>query len=316
MAKLLPTFAVAAGLAVAAAACGSSSSSSTSSSGSGSAKESITVTSANFAEDEILANMYADVLAKNGYKVTRKLDLGSREVYLKAMQNGEVDLVPDYVGSLTQVLNADINGTTANVTHPLASGDLNATLNNLQPLLAKRNLVSLTPSPAADQNGYGVTQATSQKYNLTSLDQLGPLAGQFVFGGPPECQTRADCIPGLKATYGANFKSFKALDAGGPITLGALSDGSIQIGVVFTSDGAVAAKHIVVLADPKHLSPVDNILPVIRKAKYNAQVASVIDKVSAALTTTELQDLNQQVGVQKADPAQVATTFLQQHGLL
>ncbi|HZU71305.1 MAG TPA: ABC transporter substrate-binding protein [Acidimicrobiales bacterium] len=306
--------ALALGLSV--AACGGSSNSPSSSSGTGaSAKESIVVTSANFSEDELLADMYADVLSKAGYKVTKKLNIGTREVYLQAMEHGELDLVPDYVGSLTQVLNTDQNGPNANTTKPLASGDLQATLGNLRPMLDKVGLVALDPSPAADQNGYGVTAATSSQDHLTSLDQLSKYSPQFVFGGPPECQTRADCLPGLKTVYGASFKSFKALDAGGPLTLNALTNGDIQVGVVFTSDGAVAAKNLVVLDDPKHLAPVDNILPVMRKAKYNSAVAALINKVSAALTTDELRSLNKQIGVDKADPATVAQTFLAQHGL-
>lgn len=297
------------------AACGGSTSPSAGG-GKPSAKESIVITSANFGEDEMLADMYADVLTKAGYPVTKKLDIGTREVYLQAMEHGELDLVPDYVGSLTQVLNADLNGPTANTTHPMASGDLQATLANLGPMLTKVGLVALEPSPAADQNGYAVSASTSSTDHLTSLDDLSKYSSQFVFGGPPECQTRADCLPGLKTVYGASFKGFKALDAGGPLTLNALSSGDIQVGVVFTSDGAVAAKNLVVLADPKHLAPVDNILPVMRKAKYNAAVAAIINKVSAALTTDELRSLNKQVGIDKADPAVVAKTFLTQHGLL
>jgi osmoprotectant transport system substrate-binding protein len=302
---------------VALAACGSSSkvTSSSTSSTSGT-KESISITSANFSEDTLVAYMYADALTHAGYTVTtQKLNLGTRETYLKAMEAGETDLVPDYIGSLSQQLNTDQNGPKANTTSPVASSDLTATAANATRLAAKAGLVVLTPSPAADQNGYGVSQATATKDHLTSLSQISAYSSSWVFGGPPECQTRPDCLPGLQSTYSAKFGSFKALDAGGPLTLAALVNGSIQMGVVFTSDGTAAADHIVVLADPKHVAPVDNIVGLIRQSKSNPAVDAIINKVDAALTTDELRGLNEQIGVEKADPSTLAQQFDASHGL-
>jgi len=303
--------------ALALAACGSSSSkSSSSSTTAGAAKESISITSADFSEDTLVAYMYADALTHAGYQVsTQKLNLGTREVYLKAMQAGEVDLVPDYVGSLAQQLNTDENGPNANTTSPVASSDLTSTRANAAKLAAKVGLALLDSSPAADQNGYGVNQATATRYHLTSLSQISSLASTWVFGGPPECQTRPDCIPALASAYGAHFSSFKALDAGGPLTLAALVNGTIQMGVVFTSDGTAAADHILVLADPKHIAPVDNITGLIRSAKSTPAIDAIINKVDAALTTDELRSLNEQIGVNKADPATLAQQFDAQHGL-
>ena len=312
------TVAVASTLGVAVAACGSSkpsSSSSSTTSGSG-AKESISITSANFSEDTLVAYMYADALKHAGYSVsTGKLNLGTREVYLKAMEAGEVDLVPDYVGSLSQQLNTDENGPNANTTSPVASSDLAMTAANASSLATKEGLTLLTPSPAADQNGYGVSQATATKDHLTSLDQIAAYSSSWTFGGPPECQTRPDCLPGLQTTYGAKFGSFKALDAGGPLTLAALVNGTIQMGVVFTSDGTAAADHIVILDDPKHVAPVDNIVGLIRTAKSNAAVDAIVNQVDAALTTDALRQLNEQIGVNKADPATLAQQFDASHGL-
>lgn len=310
--------AVASTLGVAVAACGSSkpSSSSTSTTSGSAAKESISITSANFSEDTLVAYMYADALKHAGYSVsTGKLNLGTREVYLKAMEAGEVDLVPDYVGSLSQQLNTDENGPNANTTNPVASSDLAMTAANASSLAAKEGLTLLTPSPAADQNGYGVSQATATKDHLTSLDQIAAYSSSWTFGGPPECQTRPDCLPGLQTTYGAKFGSFKALDAGGPLTLAALVNGTIQMGVVFTSDGTAAADHIVILDDPKHVAPVDNIVGLIRTTKSNAAVDAIVNQVDAALTTDALRQLNEQIGVNKADPATLAQQFDASHGL-
>ena len=249
-------------------------------------------------------------------QVTRKLKLGSREVYLKALGAGEVDLVPDYVGTLTQVLNADVNGKDANTAKPLASGDLQQTLTNLKPLLDAKNLVALKPSEAADQNSYAVTKATADKSGLAKLSDLSKVNNQLVFGGPPECQTRPQCIMGLQRVYGVTFKSFKTLDAGGPLTINALVNGDIQVGLVFSSDGAVAAKNLVVLKDDKGLTPVDNVLAVIRKDKLTPDLQKLIEAVDAKLTTADLSDLNKKVGVDKADPAEVAKTYLKDKGLL
>lgn len=307
-----------AALAVVAAACGSGGSrSSVTGSASGGGKGSITVGSANFVESEILADMYADVLMQSGYSVKKKLSLGSREVYLKALGAGEVDLMPEYVGTLTQVLNAEINGKDANVTMPLASGDLAETLANAKKLLQKKNLVVVgQPSSAADQNAYAVTQKTAQKYALETLSDLTKANGQLVFGGPPECQTRPQCIAGFERIYGVTFASFKTLDAGGPLTVNALINGDIDVGLVFSSDGAVAAKNLVVLKDDKGMTPVDNIIAIARKEKNSPDLEKVINAVNAKLSTEALSELNKAVGIDKADPAEVAKGYLEQVGLL
>lgn len=276
----------------------------------------VTVTSGNFAESEILANMYADVLDKVGYRVTRRLNIGSREVYLKAMSAGEVDLVPEYVGTLTQVLNAEINGKDANTTNPLASSDLDQTLGNVRMLLDRKGLQAYAPSPAADQNAFAVTRRTAEQDGLRRLSDLIKVNDRYVLGGPPECQTRPQCMPGLERVYGVRFKGFKPLDAGGPITLNAISNGDVQIGLVFSSDGAVAAKRLVVLDDDKSLATVDNVLPVIRKDKSSPRIQQLLEGVGGRLTTAKLSDLNRRVGVDKADPAQVARDFLTGEGLL
>ncbi len=305
-----------------AAACGGGGSSSTSpnlpaaGSSSGAAKGTITVASANFTENEIIADMYVDVLKKAGYTVQTKLKIGSRETYLKALQAGEVDVLPEYVGTLAQVLNQVQNGKDANTTNPVATGDPQKTIQNLQPLLAKDGLTVFGLSPAQDQNSYAVTKATASKYGLSTLSDLSKANGQLTFGGPPECQTRPQCIAGLKSVYGVSFKEFKTLDAGGPLTIQAIKDGTVDIGLVFSSDGAVAANDLVVLKDDKGLTPADNILTLAREKVVTPDLKATLTKVNEALTTEKLAQLNKQVGVDKADPAAVAEQFLKDAGLL
>lgn len=277
----------------------------------------ITVGSANFSEDELIADMYIAVLTKGGYTVNSKLNIGSREVYLKAMGAGEVDLVPDYVGTLGQVLNQAQNGKDANTANPVAAGDPQKTVQNIQPLLDKADLTVFGLSPAQDQNSYAVTKATAEKNTLAKLSDITPaLAQSWTFGGPPECQTRPQCIMGLKNTYGLTFGSFKTLDAGGPLTIKALTDGTINIGLVFSSDGAVAANNLVVLKDDKGLTPADNIIALARKGAVDEKAQQLVTQVDEALTTEDLQQLNKQIGVDKADPKAVAEQFLKDKGLL
>lgn len=311
-----------AALALGLTACGGGSNGSTTAPQAGSssgaaAGKAITVGSANFTENELVADMYIAVLQKAGYTVTPKLNIGSREVYLKAMAAGEVDLVPDYVGTLGQVLNQSQNGADANTKNPVAEGDPAKTVANIQPLLKKDSLTVFGISPAQDQNSYAVTKKTATDNKLTKLSDVTPaLAQSWTFGGPPECQTRPQCIRGLKNTYGLTFGSFKTLDAGGPLTIKAIADGTVQMGLVFSSDGAVAAHNLVVLTDDKGLTPADNIIALARTAVADDSLKGLVTKVNEALTTEKLQALNKQIGVDKADPTAVAEKFLTDNGLL
>jgi osmoprotectant transport system substrate-binding protein len=197
----------------------------------------------------------------------------------------------------------------------LASSDLNATVGHLRDQYKSLNITVLNPSPAADQNGFAVTKATSDKDHLAKMSDLAPFASKMTLGAGPECPTRPFCQPGLEKTYGLHFASFKQLDSGGPLTKTALANGQIDVGLVFTSDGGVAAKGLVVLQDDKHLQTVDNIVPVIRNDKANSAVQSAINKLSATLTTGDLIQLNKMVDIDKADPSAVASTWLKQKGL-
>jgi osmoprotectant transport system substrate-binding protein len=300
-------FAVIAMVAVACGSSGGGSKSTATTTGSTTpTKVSITVASFNFGESEILANMYKDVLEKAGATVTLRDKLGSREVVEPALQSGQIDLVPEYVGTVLEFLNKNAGE---------ASSDLNATAAKLTTRMTALGITVLNPSPAADQNAFAVSKATADKDRLVNTSDLAPFAAQMTLGGPPECPTRPFCQAGLEKTYGLKFKAFKALDAGGPLTKTALANGQIDVGLVFSSDGGIAAKNLVVLVDDKHLQTVDNILPVIRNDKATDAVKSALNALSAKLTTDALIQLNKMVDVDKADPSAVAMTWLQQNGL-
>jgi osmoprotectant transport system substrate-binding protein len=267
---------------------------------------SVIVGSTNFPEQLILAQMYAAVLEKAGVDVQTRLNLGSREVVFPALEKGDIQLLPEYNGSVLTFLDPEATA--------VASDEVNTALT---PLLDAKGLVALQPSPAEDKDAWAVTQETASKYNLQTIGDMKPVASQLVVGGPPELKTRPAGLPGLKRVYGiGDFKEFKSLDAGGPLTISALKKGDIDVGRVFTSQGVIAAEGWVVLEEDKPLQPAQNVVPIGRKDKMTDQVKQALDALSAKITTEELTKLNAQVDVEKKDPESVARDWLTQQGLI
>ncbi|MGF0116213.1 glycine betaine ABC transporter substrate-binding protein [Promicromonospora sp. Marseille-Q5078] len=204
-----------------------------------SAGEGVTVAigAADFAESATLGNIYADVLQSAGYDAS-VTTIGNRETYLPALLKGDqVQMVPEYTGTLTEFLNKDLNGADA---EPLASGDLDSTVSALTDLGKQAGLAFGTPSPAQDQNAFAVTTAFAAEHDLTTLSDLSAACGGLVLGAGPECTERPFCQPGLEDTYGLTFSEFRSLDAGGPLTKAALQKGEITLGLVFSSDGSLS----------------------------------------------------------------------------
>lgn len=296
-------------LVVALAACGDDDDSATSgtSSGGGASGKSVTIASANFNENVILANMYAKALEAKGYKVTEKFNLGNRELIYTALEKGQVDIVPEYVGTALEFLNKGAGE---------ATGDPDANASKLREEFKAKGVSVLDVSPAADENSFAVTKETADKYSLKTMSDLAKVSKDLTLGGPPECPDRPFCIPGMKSTYGIEFKDFKSLDAGGPKTKGALEAGDIDVGLVFSSDGAVAAKNFVVLEDDKQLQSADNIVGIVRTAKLDATITSTLNDIASKLTTKDLQDLNKRADIDKEDPDALAEEWLKDHGFV
>jgi osmoprotectant transport system substrate-binding protein len=269
-------------------------------------QSSVTVGSTNFSEQLILAQMYAAVLEKAGVEVEVRPNLGAREVVFPALEKGEIDLLPEYNGSVLSFLKTDATETTAD--------EVNTALT---PLLEGKSLVALEQSPAEDKDGLAVTKETADQYGLAKVSDLKGKAGQLVIGGPPELETRPAGIPGLKKVYGIeDFKEFKALDAGGPLTTSALNKGDIDVGRVFTTQGAISDNGWVLLEEDKPLQPAQNIVPIGRKDAMTEQVTSALNALAPKITTEELTKLNKLVDVDKQDPEKVASDWLTQQGLL
>lgn len=277
-------------------------------SSSASPKGTITIASFNFSESIILAHIYGGALKDKGYTVNYRDKLGNREIVEPALQNGQIDLYAGYAATDLDFVDGK-QGVAVE-----AGSDAQANVQKLNARLNSKGVKALDPSPAVDQNAFAVTKAEADQNHLTKLSDLSSVASGWTLGGPPECPQRPFCQPGLQKTYGLNFKQFKSLDAGGPLTYAALKQGAINIGLVFSSDGGISANNFVVLQDDKHLEDADNIVPLIRSAVANGEVTSLLNSIDAKLNTPDLTALNKSADVDKQDPADVAATWVKDHG--
>lgn len=268
---------------------------------------SITVGSQGFAESDILAQLYGQVLAANGYKVSYAPSIGSRETFIPALKDGSISLIPDYAGNLlygadpkaTATSTADVMGALPKVLEPLG----------------------LTVSDAAqaeDADALVVTKAFAKEHSLVSIADLAPIAANITIGANTEFEGRSYGRTGLESVYGVKGWTFKAIDDyGGPGTLSDLLKGTIQVADIYTTTPSIAQNDLVVLTDPKHLIAAQNVVPLFNKKAYSVAVANLVNRVSNKLTTAELMSLNQiSAGDSKPSPEKVAKDWLTKQGLL
>ena len=271
--------------------------------------ESVTVAAFGFSESRVLAELYAQAMEAKGISVSRAYDLASREVVEPALEQGVVDFVAEYSGTALEFLNRGSGQ---------ATSDPEATYRLLREAFAARGVTALAPAPAQTQNAMAVTQATADHLGLTKVSDLRPVAPGLVFGAPPECPERRFCLAGLTAVYGLRFKEFRALDAGGPLTVGALEGNEIDVGLLFTTSPAVETSDLVLLADDGGLQPAENVVPVVRTdvlQRHGDDLRQPVNAVSELLTTEELIRLNRQVEVERTSPDQAVRSWLARHGL-
>lgn len=290
--------------ALALASCGSSDplTPAAPSSGTGAA-ETIVIGSANFPESVLLAQMYASALTAKGVKVSTKLNIGSRETYLPALQDGSIDLLPEYNGALLSYFTKSPKATDPQG----VSAELKAAL--------PKNLALLEQSSAEDKDTLVVTKETAAKYSLTSISDLTGKSQNLVLGAGPEFKTRRAGLVGLKEVYGLTFKQYKPLDVGGPLTVAALKGGQVDVANLFSTDSAIITNGFVALQDPKNLFLSQNIVPVITASKLTPTVTETLNALSAKLTTEGLTAELKKVQVDKQDPAAVAEAWVKANGL-
>jgi osmoprotectant transport system substrate-binding protein len=266
----------------------------------------ITVGAVTFAENQIVAEMYAQVLEDAGYTVGRRFNFQNREALQPDMRSGTIDLAPEYLASLLTTLDPEAE----------PSPDSEDNVSELQRRLEDAGLTLLQPSEANNTNALVVDSATADRFRLEKVSDLEPVASTLVFGGPPECPERRFCLQGLRDVYGLRFKEFRPLDAGGPLTAAALSSERIDVALLFTTSGIIAERGWVVLEDDGGLQAADNITPLARSDVVTQELADLIDAVSASLTTETMTALNARVEVRNEDFREVASDFLQQEQLL
>lgn len=269
--------------------------------------DSVVVGSNNFPESTLLADIYGEALKAKGIKVTYKPNIGSRETTYGLIKNGSLSVMPEYNGALLAHLDKKATPKTLEET-----GDaINAKLDS--------RLTLLEPASAQSKDSVTVNAATAEKYHLTdgsSIADLKDIAKDLVIGGSPEFQTRQQGLAGLKSVYGLEFKSFKALDTGGPLTLAALKQNAVQLADIFSTDPNITKEKFVVLQDPKNLFGFQNVQPLARKGALPKKGVDALNAVSAKLDTKTLLDLDTQVQADKKDPLDVARAWLKSAGLV
>lgn len=243
--------------------------------------DSIVVGSQDYYSSEIIAEIYAQALEANDYTVDRQFRIGQREVYLPEIEAGKIDLFPEYTGSLLQALEPDTTATT--------SDDVYTALESALP----DGLRVLDKSEASDQNSYTVTEAYATENNLTDIASLKNVTTPIVVGGNAELETRPYGPATLKEKYGIDTTFQSIEDSGGPLTVKALVDNTIQLGNIYTADPNIKSNNLVALTDPDGLFVADNVVPV-ASTKVDDKAADIINKVSAALTEDDLVELNSQ----------------------
>lgn len=266
----------------------------------------VTIGSANFSESELLAEIYAQALEGAGVDVERKFSIGARELYVAALEDGSIDLLPEYLGAFYLYYAGDD-----------ASKDLTST-EDVYAALEKElpeELVALTPSVAENKSTLTVRSDTAEKYDLATIADIQPYASELTMAAGPEQAERWQGLLGLEAVYGIEFGKFRGLDAGGPLTVGALLDGEADVANVFSTDPVIQDENLVVLEDPEDLYLAQNILPVGNKNVITDEVEVTLDEVSGTLTTKTLSALLAQIQNDRVPLAEVAESFLSKHGL-
>jgi len=265
----------------------------------------VVVGSADFTESKILAEIYSQALQAKGVESSTKLGIGSREIYIKALQDQSISAVPEYTGNLLLYFDANANATATTA----------AEVEKALPAALPSELKLLKSFPAVDQDVYVVTKEFSAQHGITSLEDLKKIASTSTLGGPPELEERAYGPPGLEKIYGAKFKAFVPYPKYPP-KISDLDNNKIQVATFFTTDAVIAEKGYVQLEDPQSMILPQNVVPLVRSDVAENQTAvAALEAVQAALTTEELMQLDKKVDTDHQDPAQVAGEWLKSKSL-
>ncbi|MFB7297805.1 ABC transporter substrate-binding protein [Streptomyces rubiginosohelvolus] len=277
-------------------------------------KGTLVVGSASFTESKVLAELYAQILGDTGYS-TSVTTVKNRELYEPSVEKGEIDVVPEYAATLAEFLNAKVNGADKAQAEPVASGDVEATVSALKQLAEPLGLTVLPAGKAVDQNAFAVSKEFAEKNSLKTLSDLGKSKLKVKIAAGDECEVRPFCAPGLKKTYGIDVTGIDPKGVGTPVSKQAVRDGKVQLVLTTTTDAVLDG--LVFLEDDKKLQNADNVLPVLNtKDAGDPEIADALGKITAALTTEDLAELNRKVDAERAKPADVAKEYLESKNLI
>ena len=283
----------------------------------------IIIGSQQYYSNEIIAELYAQMMEKTGLTVTRQYQIGQREVYLPELEAGKIHVIPEYGGNLLEYYSkisaagsptATTGTVTATATPSRAAGDT-ASIQDALLRTLPHSLTVLNPAEATDQDSLTVTKATAQAHSLTSIGDLASLGRPITIAANSEFTTRPYGPKGLKAVYGVDASVTPVEDSGGPLTVKALTDGTVDVADIYSSDPAIGAKDLVILSDPQMLILPQNVTPLV-SASLPAIAATAINRVSALLTPDELRSLNQRSTGEKLSSKTIATDWLTSKKLL
>ncbi|MFI6656601.1 ABC transporter substrate-binding protein [Streptomyces sp. NPDC050523] len=273
----------------------------------------LTIGSAGFTESDLLAQMYALLLDRAGYK-TSLLTVANRELYEPALESGQIDVVPEYAATFADWLNAKTNGAGA---APVGSPDLDTTMTALRKLAAPRGLTVLDAGRAVDQNGFAVSRSYARQHGLKTLSDLGASGLGVRLAAGDECVQRPYCAPGLKKTYGIDVTAVDPKGVGTTQAKRAVQNGQDQMVLTTTTDATLSGFGLVLLADDKSLQNADCIVPVVNRSRAGGQGATgALDRLNGVLTTTDLASMNEQVDSWRRLAKDVARSYLRDKGLL
>ena len=269
--------------------------------------DTIVVSSGNFVESEILGNLFAETLRDAGIEVEERFNIGARETYIPALEDGSIDLVPDYTGNLLLYLDpeADVS----------PGADVQAALDEQ---VEELGLSVLEPAEAENTDTVTVTSELAEEWDLTEIGDLAEHNDELILAGPPEFNERDRGIPGLEELYGVEPDEFVAIaDGGGPATVQALLDGDVHGANIFSTSPEIEENDLVTLEDPEGNFPEQFVVPLIKSSSLTPEIEEALGKLTAELTTAELTSLNARVsGEEKLEPKQAAIEWLEEKGII
>jgi osmoprotectant transport system substrate-binding protein len=290
---------------------GSGSSSEQASASETASKPDVSVGSAGFYEAAVVAEMYAQALEAKGYTVERHLEIGERPAVHAAMDAGEINLIPEYLGGLAAQLTESAE----------LSSDPQEAWDALQEPLNAKGWVAFDFSPGTDADGFAVRQETATDLGLETMTDVAAVADQLVWGLAPGCPENPVCGPGLNEVYGIDISALdvETLAPCSPEMATALSNEVVDVAQVCTTQPDIVSSNFKLLDDDMHLQPAQNMLAVATQALADAapaDFAETINAINAALTTEVLTQLGVEIVVDQTEMADVAHTFLEDNGLL